>query len=124
MNIYGTLLVFIVLRKRLYNSFLIESQVNRYPNQINVLGILRQTLEILRNFMQITNTVTLQLCAAYKPGKEDEVDQFIATLKPSDTESKTDSSSEYEDYWDSYEVHYSLFMLLKMSGNEDLGKQY
>ena len=46
--------------------------------------------------------------SAYKPGK-DEVDQFIATMKPSE-DSKSESS-EYEDYWDSYEVQYQPFYL-------------
>ena len=46
--------------------------------------------------------------SAYKPGK-DEVDQFIATMKPSE-DSKSESS-EYEDYWDSYEVLYQLLCL-------------
>ena len=45
------------------------------------------------------------LIAAFKPGKHDEVDQFIATLKPTE-ESDTDSS-ESDDYWDSYEVRNS-----------------
>ena len=46
------------------------------------------------------------LPVAYKPVKDD-VDKFIATMKPESSETESESS-EYEDYWDSYEVQCHL----------------
>ncbi len=43
----------------------------------------------------------------YKPAPKDEVDEFIATMKPAESESSQEDSDSYEDYWDSYEVKIS-----------------